>query len=242
MVETSVAEVETGLTVLVVEDDAPLVARVAAAVAELGWRSVHAATVAGARELLAGRPIDLIYLDRMLADGADGLDLLEWFRDHEGAVPGTLVASRLSTPADHVRGLDLGADDYIDKPFDDAELKARLRALARRVANVRAPQSVLVWGKLEIRTLARVALWSGARIDLSSQPFDVLRTLAVHRGEWVSNETLWREVWPSQIRTGVRKPVLHNCVKRLRQSLESCAAGPSIESAARLGYRLVVPA
>ncbi len=231
----------TALKVLVVEDDAELAAAVAADVRALGWSSTQVDTVAEARRVLGSEAIDLIYLDRMLADGADGLDLLEWFRDIEAPAPGTLVASRLSSADDHIAGLDRGADDYIDKPFDSGELRARLRALSRRISAVRTPVSVLVWGPLELRTLNQVALWAGTPLTIKPQTFDLLRVLAMHRGEWVSRQALWRATWPNQARVTPRDYVINVAISRLRETLAACNAGPLVETRDRLGYRLVLP-
>ncbi|MCW5621845.1 MAG: response regulator transcription factor [Burkholderiales bacterium] len=239
---TETDHAEGALTVLVVEDDRALAGQVFGVIDGLGWRHRHVDTVQAARELLSCEPVDLIYLDRMLANGEDGLDLLAWFRDLEGAPPGTLVASRLSSAADHVRGLDQGADDYIDKPFDMDELKARLRALARRVASVRVPQSVIVWGRLELRTESRVAMWAGQRLELMPLTFRLLATLAAHRGEWVSREALWRAVWPDQARVPPRDYVINVAIRRLREALATCEDGLLVETGGRLGYRLVISA
>jgi len=238
---TETAGAARALTVLVVEDDRALAAQVFDAIGELGWRHCHAETAQGARELLARESVDLIYLDRMLADGEEGLDLLAWFRDIEGAAPGTLVASRLSSAADHVFGLDQGADDYIDKPFDQDELKARLRALARRVSGVRTPPSVLVWDRLELRMDSQVAIWAGQRVELMPLWFRLLATLAEHRGEWVSRPVLWRLVWPDQARVAPRDYVINVAVSNLRKALAACQEGPRVETGPRLGYRLVMP-
>lgn len=233
---------DTGRTVtaLIVEDDSALAARVTRVIETLGWRAVIVDSVRAAREVLASEPIDLLYLDRMLADGEDGLNLLDWFRALEDTTPGTLVASRLSSASDHVQGLDQGADDYIDKPFDDDELQARLRALARRVRSVRAPQSVLLWGRLEIRRMNRVALWDGQRIEMMPLTFSLLETLATHRGEWVSRQALWRAVWPDQARVAPRDYVINVAIRRLREALAACADGAHVETGERLGYRLTV--
>lgn len=239
--ETETAGTARTLTVLVVEDDRSLARQVADAIDRLGWRHLHADTAQGARELLACEAVDLIYLDRMLADGEDGLNLLAWFRDIEGAAPGTLVASRLSSASDHVYGLDQGADDYIDKPFDADELGARLRALARRVSPVRVPPSVVVWSQLELRRDSQVAVWAGRRLDLMPLWFKLLVTLAEHRGEWVSRPVLWRLVWPDQARVAPRDYVINVAVSNLRKALAACADGPRVETGPRLGYRLVIP-
>lgn len=233
---------ERALNVLVVEDDRPLVARVTQAVAALGWQHRHVESVQAAREVLARESVDLIYLDRMLADGEDGLNLLAWFRDLEGSAPATLVASRLSGTNDRICGLDQGADDYLDKPFDDDELKARFRALARRLQSHRVPQSVLILGRLELRTVNRIALWAGQRLEMMPLTFTLLEALAAHRGEWVSRQALWRIAWPEQARVAPRNYVINVAISRLREVLERCVDGPRVETGERLGYRLVVPA
>lgn len=238
---TETAGITHALTVLVVEDDRALAGQVSDAIGQLGWRPLHVETAQAARELLTRESIDLIYLDRMLADGEDGLNLLAWFRDIEGAAPGTLVASSLSDAEDHIYGLDQGADDYIDKPFDPDELKARLRALVRRVSPVRTPPSVVVWGQLELRRDSQVAFWAGRRLELMPLWFKLLLTLAEHRGEWVSRPVLWRLVWPEQARVAPRDYVINVAISNLRKALAACEDGPRVETGPRLGYRLVMP-
>ena len=231
------------LVVLIVEDEPVQAEAVAREVAALGWRALHAASLKRARETLASEGVDLIVLDRMLAGGVDGLDLLGWLRsDLEEDAPGVLVASRLTATEERVRGLDRGADDYLDKPFESTELRARLRALARRISHRRNPPSVLMLGDLEVRTANRVALWRGERIKLRPQSFDVLRTLAEARGEWVSREALWRTVWPDFAQVGPRDTVINTALYKLREVLAPVAPVLRIESAGRLGYRLVLAA
>lgn len=236
----STSSAANNLSVLVVEDDAMLAQQVFDSIGSLGWRHRHAVTVQAAREILSRERIDLVYLDRMLADGEDGLDLLAWFHQIEGEVPGTLVASRLSSAGDRVQGLDRGADDYIDKPFDQDELKARLRALARRISPSRQPLSVIVWGRLELRTESQIALWGGRNIELMPLWFKLIAVLAAHRGEWVSRPALWRLVWPEQARVQPRDYVINVAVSNLRKALAAHADGPRVETGPRLGYRLVL--
>jgi len=228
-----------GLTVLVVEDDPAAARDVLAEISSLGAHGLHAETVQSARRLYAENQIDLIVLDRMLADSEDGLVLLSWFKELETPAPGVLVASRLSTIDDHIHGLELGADDYINKPFDMRALAARLKALARRVDAKRSPKTVLIWGGLEIRTLNERALWNEEAIDLRPQSFKVLHALALHKGDYVSREALWRAVWPENKNLPPQDPVINTAINRLRTGLNKLENGPGIISE-DLGYRLVI--
>ena len=229
------------LAVLIVEDDQAAADLVVQQVAALGWTSSVVCTVQAARAAFAANAFDIVVLDRMLDDQEDGLALLAWFRELESATPGVLVASRLGTGADHIRALDLGADDYINKPYDIEVLNARLRALARRLTGQRAPESVEVWEDLEIRVLNRSALWKGQQVRLRPQSFDVLRVLVASRGEYVSRETLWHTVWQSYKNLPPQETVINTAISRLRSNLASVDGGPVVESD-RLGYRIALAA
>ena len=229
----------SGVTVLVVEDEAKDAELVISNVKALGGQAFHADTVQGARDLLTKHDVDIIVLDRMLADGEHGLDLLSWFREIEAPAPQVLVASRLATTDDHILGLDLGADDYIDKPFDPRELAARMRALLRRADSIRSPISVLIWGPLEIRTLNGVALWKGEKISLRPQSFSVLAMLVGLKGEYLSRAALWREVWKKNKCLPPQDTVINTEISRLRSSLKGIPDGPRV-IAEDLGFRLVI--
>lgn len=227
------------LTVLIVEDDVQAAGLVAQQVASLGWESAVVGTVQAARARFADVAFDIVVLDRMLDDQEDGLALLKWFKELESAAPGVLVASRLGTAGDHVKALDLGADDYINKPYDVEVLNARLRALARRLTGRRAPESVDLWEDLEIRVMNRSALWKGQQLALRPQSFDVLRVLVASKGEYVSRESLWHAVWKSYKNLPPQDTVINTSISRLRGNLAVAADGPVIESD-RLGYRIVL--
>ena len=123
------------LHLLIVEDDKDMAARMAGEAAALGIHIETAETVSAAKRQSAQRLPDIVVLDRMLADGSDGLEYVHWLNALEGKRPGILVASRLTSVSDHVLGLETGADDYINKPFETAEFRARLRAVVRRAGN-----------------------------------------------------------------------------------------------------------
>jgi len=225
------------LSVLIVEDESPAAEIVVQQVTSLGWEYDVVGTVQAARARFADVAFDIVVLDRMLDDQEDGLNLLTWFKELESAAPGVLVASRLGTASDHVEALDLGADDYINKPYDAEVLNARLRALARRLTGRRAPESVDLWEDLEIRVMNRSALWKGEQIPMRPQSFDVLQVLVASKGEYVSRETLWHSVWKSYKNLPPQDTVINTAISRLRGNLASAADAPIVESD-RLGYRV----
>ena len=229
------------LNVLVVEDDETIAQSVLQQVVALGWQGAIVSTVQAARAKFTEAAFDIVVLDRMLDDQEDGLNLLQWFNELESITPGVLVASRLGTPQDHIHALDLGADDYINKPYDIEELNARLRALARRLTGKRAPESVDVWEELEVRTMNKSALWRGEQIVLRPQSFQVLSVLVASKGEYVSRETLWHSVWASYKNLPPQDTVINTAISRLRRNLSAITNAPIIHSD-RLGYRLMLAA
>ena len=237
--EKSESTALAGVTVLVVEDEKADADLVLEQIEALGGVGRHTDTVQGAREILTGDNVDLVVLDRMLADSAHGLELLTWFNEIEVAAPPVLIASRLATSDDHILALELGADDYIDKPFDPRELTARIKALLRRADAKRSPVSVLIWGPLEVRSMNKVALWHGERISMRPQSFAVLNMLAGLKGEYLSREALWREVWKKNKFLPPQDTVINTEISRLRSSLKVLPNGPRIV-AEELGFRLVV--
>lgn len=224
---------------LIVEDDEAIASVMTIEAQGLGYEVIGVDTVDGAKRSSAAQLPDLVVLDRMLADGTDGLDYIKWLNALEGSRPGILVASRLGTVDDHILGLELGADDYINKPFEPAELRARIRAVARRVSTNRAPNSVLIFETLEIWKLSGIALINNQPLDLRPQIFSLLYAITSRQGEWVSRKALWHEVWPLYRNLPPQDTIINTAISRLRRALETAEGAPSILSE-NLGYRLVV--
>jgi DNA-binding response OmpR family regulator len=172
--------------VLLVEDDARLATMVADYLGEAGYRVAVAATGAAATQLIATEGFDAVILDLMLPD-ADGLDLCRGIR--AGSDVPLLMLTARGDPLDRVVGLELGADDYLPKPFEPRELLARLRAiLRRRQAPGSAP--VLRFGRLEIDKGAREVRVDGHRKAMTGHQFALLLSLAERAGRVLSRETL----------------------------------------------------
>jgi len=176
--------------VLMIEDDRRLAGMVKEYLLQHGVQLTHAATAAEGLALLKREPFDLLLLDLMLPDG-NGLEFCAQVR-RDSTLPIIMLTAR-GDPMDRVVGLELGADDYLPKPFEPRELLARIRAVLRRQNNSLSPhpaRPVLCFGQLEIDCDARVARVRGLAITLTSHQFELLKTLAEHAGRVLSRERL----------------------------------------------------
>jgi DNA-binding response OmpR family regulator len=180
------------MRVLVVEDDEGISAGLAAHLGREGHAVDCTGTVAGAWRALAAEPFDVVLLDLGLGDG-DGTELLKRLRRAPaGRLPDPVTPVLIMTARDQVAsriaGLDLGADDYLTKPFDPDELAARMRALRRRVAG--RAQPTLRHGEIEIDPAAHTARRAGTPVELSAREFSVLLALLEARPHVLSRAQL----------------------------------------------------
>lgn len=176
----------TSHRILLVEDDARLATMVADYLGEAGYRTTRAASGAAAMQLAASGTFDAMILDLMLPD-ADGLDICRSLRA-KSDLPVLMLTAR-GDPLDRVVGLELGADDYLPKPFEPRELLARLRAILRRRGGP-GPAQVLSFGRLEIDKGAREVRLDGQRRTLTGHQFALLLALAERAGRVLSREAL----------------------------------------------------
>jgi len=173
---------------LLIDDDARLTTMVADYLGRQGYEMASAATLAEGRNLLARELPDALILDLMLPDG-DGLDFT---RELRGAartrrLPLLMLTAR-GEPMDRILGLEIGADDYLGKPFEPRELLARVKALLRRAAPEPQSDELLVFGRLEIDLGARQARLDGKPCDLTSHQFELLTVLARSPGRVLSRD------------------------------------------------------
>src|SRR5262245_8822651 len=199
--------------VLIVDDDRKLAAMLVEYLAARGYAAESRADAAAGMAALRERPFEAVILDVMLPD-ADGFEICRRIRA-ESDVPIVMLTAR-GEPTDRIVGLELGADDYLPKPFDPRELVARLRAVLRR----RAPRAgeVLRFGRLEIDVEARVARKDGEARPLTAYQFDLLLALARSAGRAVSRETLLERVKGESLEAFDRSIDVH--VSRIRAAIE----------------------
>ena len=188
-------------------------------------------------EMATSNPPDLMILDLTLPE-LDGLNVLERIRKTGSKLPILLLTAR-QEEVDKVRGLKLGADDYVTKPFGLMELLARVEALLRRSGGEPYPEVIKV-GELEIDVAARIVLKGGERVDLAPRELDLLLALIEHRGRVVSRQHLLSEVWGHQGQVVTRTVDTH--IAELRRKLEPDTRKPSyIQTARKAGYRFEAP-
>ncbi len=174
--------------ILLIEDDIRLAGMVSDYLQGNSYDVLHAGSGAEGMAMLGRKPASLVILDLMLPD-ANGLDLFREIRALNPAVPVIMLTAR-GDPMDRVVGLELGADDYIPKPFEPRELLARIRAVLRRGTAPGAPGDILRFGRLEIDRGARQVRVDGEERNLTSYQFDLLAVLAERAGRVLSREQL----------------------------------------------------
>jgi two-component system phosphate regulon response regulator OmpR len=199
--------------VLIIDDDRKLAAMLVEYLTARGYEASACHDARGGTAALRERGADALILDVMLPD-ADGLEVCRRLRT-ESDVPIVMLTAR-GEPTDRIVGLELGADDYLPKPFDPRELLARLRAVLRR----RRPASgtVLRFGRLEIDPDAREARLDGAARSLTSYQFELLLALARNAGRAVSREALMDQVKGESLEAFDRSIDVH--VSRIRAAIE----------------------
>ena len=173
------------------EDDAALSEGIALAFSQRPYEFVRCAALADAWQALQTRAFSLILLDLGLPDGS-GLELCRQLRDRRDPVPVLFLTARDSI-SDRVNGLDLGADDYLVKPFDFDELLARLRVMTRRRSGHRT--SLLKIGDLQIDTGSHTVSRGGRPIELSAREYAILEYMALNKGNVLSREQIETHVW-----------------------------------------------
>lgn len=234
-------------TVLVVDDEENIREAIAFTLRREGFEVLEAATGHEAIEQ-AGHNPNVIVLDIMLP-GIDGLEVLRRVRASSN-VP-VLMLSAKGDEIDRVVGLEIGADDYITKPFAMRELIARIRAIVRRMdmnteptaqapsrSETRLNTSEIVAGSLVIDTAARSVTNNGVAVELNPKEFDLLTYFARHPGVVMSRDALLREVWGYEYRVDTRTVDVH--VRWLRTKLEVNPAAPQMLITVRgAGYRFV---
>jgi len=224
--------------VLLVEDELTIAQPFASALSRNGFEPILAGTVAEALEAARSRSPDVILLDLLLPDG-DGRDLCRTLRA-ESRVPIIMLTAR-GTVTDRVVGLELGADDYVVKPFAAAEVISRIRAVLRRAGEQRPDARTLSVGELRLDVGARRAWRGKEEISLTRKEFDLLERLMRDAGSVVSRETLMAEVWDENWFGSTKTLDVH--VAWLRRKLGERAGTPAqIRTVRGVGFLLELPA
>jgi DNA-binding response OmpR family regulator len=223
--------------ILLVDDDALLRRSLAFNLEQAGYQVHTAANAEDALAMAHQNPPDLVLLDIGLP-GMDGLDALTQFREHVGVPVIFLTARRREL--DQVLGLEMGADDYVTKPFDMDVLVARIKAVLRRSQRLAAPSSEsasLLVGDLAIDPTAHIITLGGEPVDMPPREFDLLYALASEAGRVVSADDLLARVWGAEYEGESQVVYVH--IRWLREKLEDDPHHPTrIVTVRGVGYKL----
>jgi DNA-binding response OmpR family regulator len=226
--------------ILFVEDERAISEPFGQALARAGFDPVVAGTVADALRLAAESPPDLVLLDLSLPDG-DGRDVARELR-RDSEVPIIMLTAR-GTEVDRIVGLELGADDYVVKPFSGQEVIARIRAVLRRARSGAAPEerpAEVTIADLRVDLGARRAFLAGEELQLSRKEFDLLAELVANAGQVVTREDLMSRVWDENWFGPTKTLDVH--VGWLRRKLGDDPAEPRFLHTVRgVGFRFAAP-
>jgi two-component system phosphate regulon response regulator PhoB len=218
--------------VLIVDDDPDIRKLVSYNLTQAGFRVATAATGVAALEAVQGQPPDLIILDIMLPD-LDGLEVCKKLRRQEKTrrIPIIMLTAR-TQEVDRVVGFELGADDYVMKPFSPRELVLRVKSIFRRMGD--EPTDVLKVGNIQLLPQRRQLLIGTRQVALTAKEFDLLEELMRARGNVLTREILMNKVWGYH--TEATSRTLDTHVRRLREKLGEEAV--HLETVHKVGYRI----
>jgi DNA-binding response OmpR family regulator len=227
-------EGEATMHILLVEDDARLAKRIQRVLRE--ERHTIEVVEDGKQALLlaASGVFDCLILD-ILLPAMNGIAVCRWLREHADTTP-ILLLTALGDVQDKVRGLDMGADDYLTKPFSFDELLARLRALERRKASPFQVTTERQLGPLSLNLLTRVVQVDAVTIDLTVREFALLEYLLRHPHQAVTRNQILTAVWPSD--TEVNSTIVDTYIHYLRTKIEPYSGAPHVRTIRSIGYML----
>jgi two-component system, OmpR family, KDP operon response regulator KdpE len=221
------------LRVLIVDDEPPIRKLLRMGLTAQGYQVLEAPNGKAALELVAAQSPDLVILDLGLPD-VQGFDLLRTIRARNEQVPIVVLSSR-GDEAAKVQALDLGADDYVTKPFGTEELLARMRAALRHQLQLHGERPVFHTGGLSVDLVRRIVKVEDKEVKLSPKEYDLLRMLVQHAGKVLTHKFLLGELWDDL----TDAQYLRVYVRQLRQKIEADPERPQyIVTETGIGYRL----
>ena len=221
------------MRILIAEDDRDIADLLAHYLQKSGWNAHVAGAGDEALAYARAHPVDLVLLDVMLP-GLTGIEVCRALRADKAtaAVPIIMLTAR-TEEADRVAGLEMGADDYISKPFSPKELVARIRALMRRSQRAGPSETTLKSGSIVMDLESHVVTDSGREVKLTAKEFLLLQYLLEHRGRVLSRDLLLGDVWGYRYTGGTRTVDVH--VRRLREKLPALVE--ALVTVKQFGYK-----
>jgi DNA-binding response OmpR family regulator len=222
------------MNVLIVEDEISLAKEIASFLKSENFLCDLAFTGNEASEKIAVNLYDFVLLDLGLPD-YDGLDLIREAREL-GSEASFIVITARGAVEDKVKGLDLGADDYLAKPFALVELLSRINAVARRKFNIVSPDIVL--GDFIMKVQARKLVCNEKEVDLTKKEYDLLHYLVLNRGKVLTRQQLYEHIWGNILDDQYDSNFIDVHIKNLRRKMTQHAPAPWLETVRGVGYRV----
>ena len=222
------------MKILIVEDEPQMLENIAKTLEAEAYIVESAASFKEASQRIGVYEYDCILLDIGLPDG-NGLELLKTIKN-KGLEDGVIIVSAKDSLDDKLKGLDLGADDYLPKPFHMAELRARVKAVLRR-RNFEG-HTELQFGNVSINTSNRTLFIEKEEVDLNRKEYDVLLYLASNKDRLVNKTALAEHVWGDNIDQADSFDFIYSQIKNLRKKLETQKADIEIKAIYGIGYKL----
>ena len=222
------------MNVLIVEDEKSLANEIALFLKRENFLCEMAHTGREASEKIAVNLYDFVLLDLGLPD-YNGLDLIREAKKNNSDVSFIIITAR-GAVEDRVKGLDLGADDYLPKPFALAELHARIMAVARRKFRISSPDIAL--GDFVMKTDSRKLMYGQKEVELTRKEFDLLYYLAINRNKVLTRHQLYEHIWGNTLDDQYDSNFIDVHIKNIRKKLNAHAPAPWLETARGVGYRI----
>jgi DNA-binding response OmpR family regulator len=222
------------MNVLIVEDEKSLANEIAAWLKKESFLCDVAYTGRDASEKIAVNLYDFVLLDLGLPD-YDGLDLIREARKSSIDVSFIIITAR-GAVEDRVKGLDLGADDYLPKPFALAELQSRIMAVARRKFQITSPDITL--GEFIMEIQARRLKHNGREVEITRKEFDLLHYLVINHNKVLARHQLYEHIWGNTLDDQYDSNFIDVHIKNLRKKLNAHAPSPWLETVRGVGYRV----
>jgi len=221
--------------ILVAEDDRDIAELISHYLKKAGWTAHVAAAGDQALAYLRNHPVDVVILDLMLP-GMSGLDVCQALRADPATagIPVIMLTAR-AEESDRIRGLELGADDYVAKPFSPNELVARVRAVTRRSKRSDPAGPILKLGPIVVNLTKHIVMLDEKEVKLTAKEFMLLQYFLEHRGRVISRDTLLGDVWGYRYTGGTRTVDVH--VRRLREKLPTLV--DALATIKQFGYKLL---
>lgn len=222
------------MNVLIVEDEKSLASEIAVYLTRENFLCDMARTGAEASEKIAVNLYDFVLLDLGLPD-YNGLDLISEAKDLNSDASFIIITAR-GAVEDRVKGLGLGADDYLPKPFALAELHARIMAVARRKFRLSSPDISL--GKFIMNTESRKLLYGVKPVEITRKEFDLLYYLVINRNKVMARHQLYEHIWGNTLDDQYDSNFIDVHIKNIRRKLNTHAPTPWLETVRGVGYRI----